>query len=247
MERSKIIDVLQRWILRIAPFVAFPFALASLAAIFFWVPTDKNLGLSQRIFYWHVPSATACFLVFGIAGLASAVYLRTRRIDWDHAAHAAVSVGMVFATMVIGTGSIWAHTAWGAWWTWDSRLTTFLVLWLVYASYLLLRIFARDNEMAPRYAAVLAIVGATNVPLVMMATRLFRTIHPQVIANPKGGIDDPRMVAALLLSFAAYLALVLWLWALKLAQLRTAGRIEMLEGDRHADERHELAARSHRP
>lgn len=228
------IDTLQRWILRGAPFVTLPAALASLVAIFFWVPSDKALGFSQRIFYWHVPSATGCFLAFGIAGIASAVYLKTRRSDWDHAAHAAVSVGMMFATIVIATGSIWAHTAWGTWWTWDSRLTTFLVLWLVYASYLLLRMFARDNEMAPRYAAVLAIVGATNVPLVMMATRLFRTIHPQVIRNPQGGIDDPRMVTALLLSFACLLTLVLWLWALKLAQLRLAGRIELLEADRYA-------------
>lgn len=239
------IDSLQRWILRIAPLVALPTTLASLLAIFFWVPSDQSLGLSQRIFYWHVPSATGCFVAFGIAGLSSVAHLRTRRADWDHAAHAAVSVGMVFATIVLGSGSIWAHTAWGAWWTWDSRLTTFLVLWLVFASYLLLRTFAQGNEMAPRYAAVLAIVGAVNVPLVMMATRLFRTIHPQVINNPQGGIDDPRMVQALLLSFAALLSLVLWLWALKLMQLRAAGRIELLEGDRHADG-HALPARSSR-
>ncbi|MFN2425426.1 MAG: cytochrome c biogenesis protein [Candidatus Binatia bacterium] len=228
------IDALQRWILRLAPPLALPLVLASLAAIFFWVPTEQTLGLSQRIFYWHVPAATGCYLAFAIAGVASIAFLRTRRADWDHAAHAAVSVGMVFATIVIGTGSIWAHTAWGAWWTGDSRLTTFLILWLIFASYLLLRIFARDNEMAPRYAAVLAIVGTINIPLVMMATRLFRTIHPQVINNPQGGIDDPRMVYALLLSFAAYLALVLWLWALKLAHLRMAGRIDLLEGDRDA-------------
>ena len=228
------IDILQRWILRLAPPLVLPLGLASLAAIFFWVPTEKTLGLSQRIFYWHVPAATVCYIAFGIAGLSSIAYLRTRRADWDHAAHAAVSVGMMFATITIGTGSIWAHTAWGAWWTGDSRLTTFLILWLIFASYLLLRIFARDNEMAPRYAAVLAIVGTVNIPLVIMATRLFRTIHPQVINNPQGGIDDPRMVYALLVSFAVYLALVLWLWALKLAQLRIAGRLELLEGDRNA-------------
>lgn len=230
------VDSLQKWIFRLAPAVTLVFGLVSLLAAFLWVPTDANLGLSQRIFYWHVPSATACFLAFGIAGISSIAHLVTRSAAWDQAAHAGVSVGMVFATIVLGTGCIWAHTAWGAWWTWDSRLTTFLVLWLVYASYLLLRVFARDNEMAPRYAAVLAIVGAVNVPLVMLATRLFRTIHPQVINNPKGGIDDPRMVTTLLLSFAAFLGMVLWLWALKLAELRLAARIDLLEGDRAADE-----------
>jgi heme exporter protein C len=240
------INSLQRWVLFLAPPLALAFGLVSLWAIFFWVPTDATLGLSQRIFYWHVPSATSCYLAFAIAGIASIGYLRTRKADWDHAAHAGVSVGMMLATITIGTGSIWAHTAWGAWWTWDARLTTFLVLWLVFASYLLLRIFARDNEMAPRYAAVLALVGAANVPLVIMATRIFRTIHPQVINNPKGGIDDPRMVTTLLLSFAAFLAIVLWLWALKLAELRLAGRLDLLEGDRHADELDNPTARSQR-
>ena len=156
-------------------------------------------------------------------------------------AHAAVSVGLLFASIVIVTGAIWAHTAWGVWWTSDSRLTTFLILWLVFAAYLLLRAFGRDNEMMPRYAAVLAIVGTANIPLVMMATRLFRTIHPQVINNPKGGIDDPRMVWTLLLSFGAFLGLVLWFWALKLAQLRAEGRLELLEGERHEREHFAIA------
>jgi heme exporter protein C len=225
------VDFLQRWFLRLAPLAALPLGLAALVAIFFVVPTDKGLGISQRIFYWHVPAATACFLAFGGAGVASGLFLKTRRLDWDHAAHAAVSVGMVFATIVLATGSIWARTAWGTWWTWDSRLTTFLVLWLVYASYLLLRVFARENEMAPRYAAVLAIVGAVNVPLVMMATRLFRTIHPQVIRNPEGGIDDPRMVAALVLSIGTYLTMFLWLWALRVGLLRAEQRIDLLAAD----------------
>ncbi|HEY2773028.1 MAG TPA: cytochrome c biogenesis protein CcsA [Candidatus Binatia bacterium] len=234
-------DTLERWLLRITPIVTFAFGLASLAAIFFWVPSDKMLGLSQRIFYWHVPAATACFLAFGIAGVASIGYLRTRGSQWDHAAHAAVSVGMLFATIVLVTGCIWAHTAWGAWWTGDPRLTTFLVLWLVFASYVMLRVFARDNEMAPRYAAVLAIVGAVNMPLVMMATRLFRSIHPQIVGNPNGGIDDPRMVTALMLGFAAHLGLVLWLWAMRLSQLRSQERIELLEADLRDEEQYAMS------
>ncbi len=226
------IDFLHRWSLRLAPLTTVVFGLVSLWAIFFWVPTEKMLGLSQRIFYWHVPAATSCYLAFAMAGIASGVYLKTRRLAWDQAAHASVSVGMVLATMVLVTGCIWGHTAWGAWWTWDSRLTTFLVLWLLFASYLLLRTFARDNEMAPRYAAVLGIVGACNIPLVILATRLFRTIHPQVINNPKGGLDDSRMVYALLLSFVAFLGLLMWLWALRLSLLRDTERIELLEGQR---------------
>ncbi|HXC50864.1 MAG TPA: cytochrome c biogenesis protein CcsA [Candidatus Limnocylindrales bacterium] len=230
---------IQKWILRVAPLIALPLMLVSLIQIFFWVPTEKTLGFSQRIFYWHVPAATFCYVAFVGAGLASVAFLLSRKVVWDHAAHAAVSVGMVFATIVLGTGSIWAHTAWNTWWTPDSRLTTFLVLWLVFASYVLLRIFARDNEMAPRYAAVLAILGAAIIPLVILATRMFNTIHPQVINNPKGGIDDPRMVTTLLVSLAAFLPLLAWLWAIKFAELRAAAWIELFEGD--------LAADFHRP
>ena len=225
---GNIVDSLQKWILKLAPYPALALVLVSLAGIFFWVPTDAGLGLSQRIFYYHVPAATSCFLAFAGGGIASALYLYTRRPWWDHAAHAAVSVGMLFATIVLCTGMIWARTAWGAWWTWDSRLTTFLILWLVYASYLLLRTLTRDNDMGPRYAAVLCIVGALNVPLVMMATRLFRTIHPQVINNPQGGIKDGSMIATLMLSMGAEITLMVWLWALTVSTLRLRDRVELL-------------------
>lgn len=220
---------LEKWFLRVAPPLAIPLALASLAGVFFWVPSDKMLGLSQRIFYWHVPAATTCFLAFAAAGVASIAYLRTRRREWDQAAHASVSVGILLATVVLATGCIWGKIAWGAYWSWDARLTTFLVLWLVFAAYLLLRSFARENDMAPRYAAVLAIVGAINVPLVMMATRLFRTIHPQVINNPQGGIDDPRMKITFALSMFAFLFLLLWMWALRFSVLRLSARVEELQ------------------
>jgi heme exporter protein C len=215
-------------ILRLTPPVAGAAVLVTLWAIFFWVPTDAGLGLSQRIFYYHVPSATMAFLGFATAGASSALFLKTGNTDWDCAAQAGVSTGLTFATIVLCTGSIWARTAWGAWWTWDARLTTFLVLWLVFASYVLLRALARGNEMAPRYAAVLAIVGALNIPLVMMATRLWRTIHPQVIRNPQGGIGDPAMRTTLGLCFITFVLLFAWLWALRVRFLRLTERAELL-------------------
>jgi len=214
--------------LLLAPPVAGVAILASLLAVFFWVPTDAGLGLSQRIFYYHVPSASMSFLAFAVAGGASALFLKTGGDDWDHAAHAGVRVGMTFATILLGTGMVWARTAWGTWWTWDARLTTFLVLWLVFATYLLLRGMARGNEMAPRYAAVLAVVGALNIPLVMMATRLWRTIHPQVVRNPEGGISDPAMQATFGLCMVAFLVLFTWLWALTVRMLRLSARAELL-------------------
>lgn len=226
----------ERWLARLealtiglAPVVASVAVPLAVIAVFFWVPTDAGLGLSQRIFYFHVPCATASFAGFAGAGLAGVLYLRSGRSAYDHASHAAVGVGMLFGSLVLMTGAIWARTAWGTWWTWDARLTTFLVLWLVFASYLTLRTLGRDNHMMPRYAAVLAIVGALNIPLVMMATRLWRTIHPQVIRNPAGGIDDSRMITTLGLSAVAVFSMFCWIWAVRTRLLRVQERVEMLE------------------
>jgi heme exporter protein C len=215
-------------ILRVAPWVAVLLFPVTLWAVFFWVPTDAFLGLSQRIFYYHVPSAITCFIAFVTGGIASGLFLKTGNPDWDHAAHAAIGVGLLFGSILLATGSVWARTAWGTWWTWDARLTTFLVLWLIFASYLLLRTMAEDNEMMPRYAAVLAIVGCVNIPVVQMATRLWRTLHPQVIRNPQGGIDDPAMQATLGLSLLAFITMFTWLWSLRFRVLRMTEHAELL-------------------
>jgi heme exporter protein C len=223
-----VIAFLERYVAAIAPWLALPLLVASMGAVFFWVPTDIGLGVSQRIFYWHVPCASTCFGAFGFAGLCSAMFLYTRDRSWDHGAHAAVGVGMLYGTLVLVTGSLWARTAWGTWWTWDARLTTFLVLWLLYAAYLVLRSLS-DDELGPRYAAVLALVGTLNIPLVMFATRLWRTIHPQVIRNPEGGIDDPRMIATLVMSFFAFFTFAPFLWALRVRVLRLTEQVAVLE------------------
>jgi heme exporter protein C len=223
-----VIPKLERLFLRISPVLAGVLFPVTLWAVFYWVPTDAGLGLSQRIFYYHVPSALTSFVGFAAGGIASAVFLKTGWSDWDHAAHASIGVAMVFATILLLTGSIWARTAWGTWWTWDARLTTFLVLWLLFASYSLLRSFAEGTELARRYAAVLAVVSALNIPIVMMATRLWRTIHPQVINNPSGGIQDPAMKTAFTICLVAFLTLFTWLWALRVRVLRLEERVEEL-------------------
>lgn len=224
-----VLETVEKWILGVAPATATALVPLSVLGIFFWVPSDAALGLSQRIFYFHVPCAMATFMSFAMAGVCGLVYLRSSEPAWDHASSAGVSTGMVFGTLVLATGSIWARTAWGTWWTWDARLTTFLILWLVFASYLVLRTMARGNDMMPRYAAVLAIVGALNIPLVMVATRLWRTIHPQVIRNPAGGIEDPRMATTFGLSMIAILSVFLWFWAARTRLSHLEERVEILE------------------
>jgi heme exporter protein C len=174
-------------------------------------PTERTMGDVQRIFYYHVPSAWAAFCLFLTNLVASIVYLVRRNLKADALAAAAAEVGVVFCTIVLVTGPIWARPVWGIWWTWDVRLTTTLVLWLIYVSYLVLRRFS-DSAQTPVLAAVLAIFGALDVPLVYFSIWFFRTQHPQPVMG-RGGSLDPRMLHAFLinlLAFSCFGAMVCW-------------------------------------
>src|SRR5690348_14652673 len=177
-------------------------------------PTEQTMGNVQRIFYYHVPSAWTAFLLFFANFLASVVYIWKRNAAADAIAAATAEVGVVFCTVVLVTGPIWARPVWGIWWTWDARLTTTLVLWLIYVSYLVLRRYSTGSQTA-LLAAALAIFGFVDVPIVYMTIRWFRTQHPQpVIFGEQGSSGlDPGMVPALLINLAAFLcygALVFW-------------------------------------
>ncbi len=174
-------------------------------------PTERTMGDVQRIFYYHVPSAWTAFLLFFTNLIASIIYLIWKNAKADALAFASAEVGVVFCTIVLVTGPIWARPVWGIWWTWDVRLTTTLVLWLIYVSYLVLRRFS-DSAQTPVLAAVLAIFGALDVPLVYFSIWFFRTQHPQPVMG-KGGSLDPRMLHALLinwLAFSCFAILVCW-------------------------------------
>jgi heme exporter protein C len=184
-------------------------ALAMLAAIYaalVYAPTERLMGPLQRIFYFHVPTAMVAFLAFGVTFVASIGYLASGRRGWDQVASSAAEIGEVFATLVILTGMLWARAAWNTWWTWDPRLTTTLVLWLIYAGYLILRSSVEDEARRARYAAVLGIVGFLDVPVVFMAIRWWRTIHP-VVFEASGVNLEPEMLAAFLVSMAAFIIL----------------------------------------
>jgi len=165
-------------------------------------PTEKTMGDVQRIFYYHVPSAWTAFTFFFLNLVASVVYLLRRNPKADALALAAAEVGVVFCTVVLVTGPIWARPVWGIWWTWDLRLTLTLVLWLIYVSYLVLRRFSSSGQ-TPVLAAVLAIFGALDVPLVYFSIWFFRTQHPQPVIGGGGSID-PRMLHVLLINWAAF-------------------------------------------
>jgi heme exporter protein C len=172
-------------------------------------PTERTMGDVQRIFYYHVPSAWTAFLLFLINFVASIVYLVRRNEKADILALVSAEVGVVFCTVVIVTGPIWARPVWGIWWAaGDIRLTTTLVLWLVYISYLVLRRFSTSGQ-TPIIAAVLAIFGALDVPLVYFSIWFFRTQHPSPVIGG-GGSLDPRMAHVLLINWAAFVCLA-WL------------------------------------
>ncbi|MCU1271409.1 MAG: Cytochrome assembly protein [Acidobacteriaceae bacterium] len=185
-------------------------------------PTEQTMGNVQRIFYYHVPSAWTAFVLFLINFVSSIVYLIRRNPKADILALVSAEVGVVFCTVVIVTGPIWARPVWGIWWApGDIRLTTTLVLWLIYISYLVLRRFSTSGR-TPVIAAVVAIFGALDVPLVYFSIWFFRTQHPSPVIGG-GGSLDPRMARVLLINWAAFMCLA-WLLSWTRYELEVAKR-----------------------
>src|SRR5271156_3556978 len=204
--------------------------LAALFMVFVYVPTEVEQGIVQRIFYFHLPCAWVAFLGFGMVAIAGVLYLWLGHKIWDDLAYACAELGMLFCTLMLITGSIWARPIWGVWWTWDSRLTTTFILWLMYCGYLMIRASADDTPQVARFAAVVGIVAVLDVPIVIVSVRLWRTIHPAVLVTKQGGhgLEDPRMIATLLVSLSAMTALWIWLLMLRFAQLRTRTRLNQV-------------------
>jgi heme exporter protein C len=184
-------------------------------------PTEQTMGNVQRIFYYHVPSAWVAFELFLINFLASVLYLIRRSAKADMVALVTAEVGVVFCTVVLLTGPIWARPVWGIWWTWDLRLTLTLVLWLIYVSYLVFRRFSSSSQ-TPLLAAVLAVFGALDIPLVYFSIWFFRTQHPAPVIGG-GGSLDPRMGWVLLYNWIAFMALA-WLVCWTRYELEVAQR-----------------------
>lgn len=186
---------------------------AAIYSVFVYVPTDRFQGIVQRIFYFHVPLAIMTFVAFFTVAVASIAFLWKGSRFWDRLAHSSAEVGMLFCTLVLITGPIWARPIWGTWWTWDARLTTTLILWLIYAAYLMMRSMAGTGEEGARYAAILGIVGAIDIPIINRSVYWWRTIHPAVLITRQGGtgLTDPRMQLTLGICFLAFLLLFLWL------------------------------------
>lgn len=220
---SRPTDDVLRWPRVAAEMAVAVFMIAAILGIFVLAPTEQTMGDAQRILYVHVAvawSALCAFLATAATGLA---YLVRRSLALDHWSQAAAEIGWLSATLTLVTGSLWAKAAWGVWWTWEPRLTATFILWAAYAGYLLLRAGIEDPHRKARIAAVLAILGALDLPLVIMATRWFRGVHP---ASPQ---MEPSMRAVLVMSIAAFSALFAMLANRRRAQLRLASELDALE------------------
>ena len=168
-------------------------------------PREATQGNVQRIMYLHVPSVWVAYLAFVVVLVASIVYLVRRSETADRLAHASAEVGVLFTGLTIATGSIWGKPTWGTWWTWDARLTSVSILFVMYLGYLLLRGMIDDRERGARFAAVLGIVAAFNIPLVHFSVYWWRTLHqPPSLMKPGPGTMPGIIVTALLVNFAAF-------------------------------------------
>jgi heme exporter protein C len=210
------------------------FLIATVLLTFFVARTaDPAMGGTlQRIFYFHVPSAWVAYLAFAITFVGSIAYLRTASRRWDLLAHASAEIGVVFISLVLITGPIWAKPVWGTWWEWDARLTSALVMWLTYVGYLFVRSFGEDPARAGRLAAIVGIAGFVNVPIVHFSVRWWRTLHPQgpTIANPAetSGFEGPELLT-FFVALVAFTLLFSWLLSLRMQIGRLSDEIEAIE------------------
>jgi heme exporter protein C len=199
--------------------------------IFCVVPTEAQMGIVQRIFYFHVPCAMAAYAGFLTVAVASGIYLARGSVAADQVAIAAAEVGVLFCTLVLVTGPIWARPIWGVWWTWDPQLTLTVILWSIYVAYVMLRAFGGEDDAIASYAAVLGIVGSLAIVLNHYAVRLLEGIHPAVLRSRPGtesGLRDPMMGVTLAIAVVAMLLLGGWLVALRVRTERLAAEVVRL-------------------
>lgn len=181
--------------------LTFVMMIVTLYSIFIYSPVEKTMGIVQKIFYIHVSFAFLSFFSFLITFITAILYLYKRDEKWDIISACSVEVGLIFCTLVLITGPIWARPIWNVWWTWDPRLTTTLILWFIYMAYLLFRSVLRENQRAT-FSAIYGIIGFINVPLTFFAVRLWRTIHPVIITTEGVNISHPMKVTLILSLFS---------------------------------------------
>jgi heme exporter protein C len=199
--------------------------LLAAGAIFLYAPSDALQGPEQRIFYLHVSSAIAAFVCFAVVLAGGIIYLRSESLVADRLARSGALVGVVFTTVTLVMGMLWARPVWNTWWTWDARLTSTLVLWIIYAGYLLVRQLAEPGRQAARIGAVVGIFGFIDVPIVYFSVSWWRTLHPGsvIVRNAL----PPEMLATFLFTMVCTLVLAAVMVAIRY-------RIETLQDEKQS-------------
>lgn len=217
-------DLLQKWRNAIG-MTAWMVLAAGLYLSLVWAPADYYQGEVARIMNLHVPLAKVSLLAYFVAFVASLLYIWKRSARADNLAHASVATGIVFTLATILTGAIWGKPTWNVWWTWDARLVSFAVLLLLMAGYLMLRSFVEERERAARYAAVLAIIGFVDVPIIHLSVTWWRTLHQPASFSAKGLSIAPTMLAAILVMMAGMVLLYVYLTLLYCRKLELGAQL----------------------
>jgi heme exporter protein C len=205
--------------------------LLAAGAIFLYAPSDGLQGPEQRIFYLHVSSAIAAFACFAVVLIGGIVYLRNESLTADRLARSGALVGVVFTTVTLVMGMFWARPVWNTWWTWDARLTSTLVLWIIYAGYLLVRQLAEPGRQAARIAAIVGIFGFIDVPIVYFSVTWWRTLHPGPVVTRNA--LPPEMLATFLFTMVCTLVLAAVMVAIRYRiETLTDERQHVVEGPR---------------
>jgi len=208
-----------------------PLALvAALWFAFIYAPTEATMGTVQRIFYFHVPAGITSYVAFIVVGIGSLMFLYSHDPKWDRLAYCSAEIGVLFASMNITMGMLWAKPVWLVWWTWDARLTLQLLLALIFISYLMLGAYVADPLKRGSLQAVVGLLGAADVPLNYMAIRWWRTQHPEpVIGGGEGSGLDPDMYVALGVAAVAILLLYVYLLRRRMAVEASSEKLRYLE------------------
>ncbi|AGA68637.1 ABC-type transport system involved in cytochrome c biogenesis, permease component [Desulfitobacterium dichloroeliminans LMG P-21439] len=213
---------------RVLAWLTFITVLIATYLVFMWVPNERIMGPVQKIFYFHVSAAWIGFFAFFVVFVAGVLYLRTRNEKWDAVGAASAEIGIMFTAIVLITGPIWGRAAWNAWWTWDPRLTTTLVLFFIYIAYFMVRSSIIEPEKKARIAAIFGMVGFIDVPIVWFSIRWWRTIHPVVVSS-SGFAMSSKMVVTLLVSVVAFTFLYFFLLANTMFVVKMQSELAMLK------------------
>jgi heme exporter protein C len=203
---------------------------AGLYGTFYWTPLEVNeIGFTQKIFYFHVPMAIISGVAFGVTLVASILLLVTKNLKWDTWAAVGAELGLVFGAALLLMGVVWNRSTWGVWWSWDPRLTSFLVVMMLYGAYFVLRSSVELPMQRARYAASIGVLGYITVVFTMISTRVLRSAHPVLFSLHDSGLGKTSMLITFLLAMHGMLALMGAILIVKVSTDNLAEELEYLK------------------